>query len=147
MKEKKRKVTPLKDLTLLDRFLFDAIMENDEVHKLVLQILLGREPALLNKTETEKELRTSPELRAVRMDVYAMDKDGVVYNSEIQKQYKNDLPKRSRYYQGLLDSSLLEPGVVKFSLLNDSFIIVITPYDVFGLKNTSIRFGRDATKI
>ena len=134
MEQKKRKVIPLGNLTLLDRFLFDEIMENEEIHNTVLEILLGRELALLDKVETEKELRTSPELRAVRMDVYAMDQDGVVYNSEMQKQRKYDLPKRSRYYQGLLDSSLLEPGVVTFSLLNDSYIIVITPYDVFGLK-------------
>ena len=33
----------------------------------------------------------------------------------------------------LLDSSLLEPGSVHFNLLNDSFIIIIMPYDVFGL--------------
>ena len=72
-------------------------------------------------------------LRSIRMDVYAMDEDGIIYNSEMQKQLKYDLPKRSRYYQGMLDSSLLEPGSIRFNLLNDSYIIIITPYDVFGL--------------
>ena len=52
-----------------------------------------------------EELRVSPLLRSIRMDVYAMDEDGIIYNSEMQKQLKYDLPKRSRYYQGMLDSS------------------------------------------
>ena len=82
---------------------------------------------------TSQELRTSPLLRSIRMDVFSMDEDRIIYNSEMQKQLKYDLPKRSRYYQSLLDSSLLEPGSVHFNLLNDSFIIIITPYDVFGL--------------
>lgn len=133
MTERKSKMLPLSELTLLDRFLFDAAMEDKDFHKSVLQIILGKEITFLTKNETEKELRVSPLLRSIRMDVYAMDEDGIIYNSEMQKQLKYDLPKRSRYYQGMLDSSLLEPGSIRFSLLNDSYIIIITPYDVFGL--------------
>lgn len=40
--------------------------------------------------------------------------------------------KRSRYYQSLIDSSLLEPGSVDFNGLNDTCIIMITPFDLFG---------------
>ena len=133
MTERKSKMLPLSELTLLDRFLFDAAMEDKDFHKSVLQIILGKEITFLTKNETEKELRVSPLLRSIRMDVYAMDEDGIIYNSEMQKQLKYDLPKRSRYYQGMLDSSLLEPGSIRFNLLNDSYIIIITPYDVFGL--------------
>lgn len=55
-----KKMIPLSELTLLDRFLFDAVMENDDIHKTILQIILGRDIALLTKNQTEKELRTSP---------------------------------------------------------------------------------------
>ena len=133
MTERKTKMVPLGELTLMDRFLFDAAMENEEVHRAVLEIILGRDIALLTKNETEKELRTSPLLRSIRMDVFSMDEDRIIYNSEMQKQLKYDLPKRSRYYQSLLDSSLLEPGSIHFNLLNETYIIVITPYDIFGL--------------
>ena len=34
---------PLSELTLLDRFLFDAAMEDKDFHKSVLQIILGKE--------------------------------------------------------------------------------------------------------
>ena len=133
MTDKKSKMVPLSELTLLDRFLFDEVMENEQIHQLILEIILGKDIALLTRAETEKELRTSPLLRSIRMDVFSMDEEGFIYNTEAQKQPRPDLPKRSRYYQGLLDSSLLEPGSVHFNLLNDSFIIIITPYDVFGL--------------
>ena len=133
MTDTKSKLVPLSELTMLDRFLFDEVMENEQIHQLILEIILGKDIALLTRAETEKELRTSPLLRSIRMDVFSMDEDRFIYNTEAQKQRKLDLPKRSRYYQGLLDSSLLEPGSVHFNLLNDSFLIVITPYDVFGL--------------
>ncbi len=128
-----KKMIPLSELTLLDRFLFDTVMENEDIHKTILQIILGRDIALLTKNQTEKELRTSPLLRSIRMDVYAMDEEKIIYNSEMQKQLKYDLPKRSRFYQSLMDASLLEPGSIHFNLLNDTYIIVITPYDIFGL--------------
>ena len=35
-------------------------------------------------------------------------------------------------YQGLIDSKLLPPGIMDFNLLNDVFIIIITPFDPFG---------------
>ena len=60
-----------------------------------------------------------------------MAEEGIVYDMEAQSTYKGDLRKRSRYYQSLMDSSLLEPGTD--NLLKDSYIIVITDYDIFGL--------------
>ncbi len=132
MEKSMKKMVPLSELMLMDRFLFAEAMEDDEIYRIMLQILLGKEVPILSRTETEKEVRTTPWLRSIRMDVYATDEEGVVYNSEMQKQKKQDLPKRSRYYQSLMDSTLLEPGVIKFNLLNDSYLIMITPYDVFG---------------
>ena len=73
-----KKMIPLSELTLLDRFLFDAVMENEDIHKTILQIILGRDIALLTKNQTEKELRTSPLLRSIRMDVYAMDEEKII---------------------------------------------------------------------
>ena len=52
---------------------------------------------------------------------------------EAQSTYQTDLQKRSRYYQSLMDSSLLESGADNYNILNDSYIIVITDYDIFGL--------------
>ena len=123
----------LKDLTLLDKFLFDETMDHPEAHEALLQIILGREGLkLMTPSQTEKEFRTMPWLRSIRVDVYALDQSGTVYDTEMQAEHRTDLAKRSRYYQGLIDSSLLEPGSVSFNKLNNTYIIMITPYDLFG---------------
>ena len=44
----------------------------------------------------------------------------------------HNLPKRSRLYQGVIDSKLLPPGVVDFNLLNEVLIVLIMPFDLFG---------------
>ncbi|MBQ8815259.1 MAG: Rpn family recombination-promoting nuclease/putative transposase [Lachnospiraceae bacterium] len=123
----------LQDLTLLDNFLFTETMAHPEVHSAALQIILGQERLeLLTAAQTEKVLATAPWLRSIRLDVYALDQDHTVYNTEMQAKHRTDLVRRSRYYQSLIDSSLLEKGTVSFNTLNDACIIMITPFDLFG---------------
>ena len=60
-------------------------MDEPDAYEAMVGILLENEIELLERTQTEKELRVSPELRAVRLDVISMDKDGQVYSTEMQK--------------------------------------------------------------
>lgn len=123
----------LQELTLFDKFLFDETMDIPEAHEAVLQIIFGDDNLkLLTPAQTEKEIRTAPWLRSIRLDVYAMDQEKRIYNTEAQKTEKKDLVKRSRFYQSLIDSSLLEPGEISFNQMNDTCIIMITPFDLFG---------------
>ena len=124
----------LQELTLVNKFLFDQTMDIPEAHEAALQIILEDDLIkLLTPSQTEKEIRTMPWLRSIRLDVYAVDQGKTLYNTEMQAEKKGDLIKRSRYYQGLIDSSLLEPGTVTFNKLNNTCIIMITPFDLFGL--------------
>lgn len=128
MKQKK-----LSELTLLDKFLFDETMDDPVAHEAALQIIFGQENLnLLEATHTEKEVRTTSWLRSIRLDVYAVGDDETVYNTEMQASWRDDLARRSRYYQGVIDASLLEPGVPNFNRLNDVCIIMIMPFDPFG---------------
>lgn len=123
----------LQELTLFDKFLFDETMDIPEAHEAVLQIIFGDDNLkLLTPVQTEKEIRTAPWLRSIRLDVYAIDQEKRIYNTEAQKAEKKDLVKRSRFYQSLIDSSLLEPGAINFNQMNDTCIIMITPFDLFG---------------
>ena len=123
----------LNELTLLDKFLFDEVMDIPEAHEAALRIILGDENLqLLSASQTEKELRTAPWLRSIRLDVYSIDENLRIYNTEAQKTRKTDLLRRSRFYQSVMDSSLLKPGDESFNLLNDTFNIMITPFDFFG---------------
>ena len=126
--------TKLEALNLEDRFLFNETMEITEAYQAVVSILLENEIELLDKPETEKELRISPELRQVRLDVVSMDVKKKIYYTEMQKSDTGNLKKRSRFYQAQLDASLLEPGSINFNLLNDSCFILIAPFDLFGKK-------------
>lgn len=125
---------PLQELNLTSRFLFDEVLEDPKVHQDMLEIIFQREIPLLEKNETEKELRVSPLLRSIRMDVFSMDQEKVIYNTEMQQKRRADLAKRSRYYQSMTDTSLLEPGVPDYNRLNTSYIIMIMPFDLFGYK-------------
>lgn len=122
----------LQDLNLMDRFLFDEVMDVPGMYQIAVNILLENNVTLLDKVHTEKEFRVSPKLRTVRLDVVGMDVDGKVYYTEMQQRNTGNLLKRSRYYQGQLDVSLLEPGSTDFNLLNDSCLILIAPFDLFG---------------
>ena len=126
------KLRELRELNLLDKFLFDEAMEDRETYQMAISILMENEVEFLEKPETEKELRVSSEIRQVRLDVVGMDKKGKIYYAEMQKRNTGNLIRRSRYYQAQLDVSLLEPGSMDFNLLNDSLFIMIAPFDIFG---------------
>mgnify|MGYP000228866637 CR=1 FL=1 len=107
---------PLKELNLLDKFLFDEAMDDPENVKTMLDIILSQNTNLKHPPQTEKEQRTSTDNRQIRLDVYAIDEDDVIYEVEAQKENTHNLPKRSRLYQGIIDSKLLPPGVIDFNL-------------------------------
>lgn len=125
-------IAKLEELNLVDKFLFDEVMEDKESYHALISILLENKINLLERPETEKELRVSSELRQVRLDVVSMDQEKKLYFTEMQKRETGNLKRRSRYYQAQLDVSLLEPGTVDFNLLNDSCFILIAPFDIFG---------------
>lgn len=128
MRERK----PLRELTLLDKFLFDEVMEDPENVKVILDIILGQDTEFKYPPQTEKEQRVTTKDRGIRLDVYAVDEEDVIYNVEAQKKNTKNLPKRSRLYQGIIDSRLLPTGLIDFNEMNCVVIIMITPFDLFG---------------
>lgn len=122
----------LEELTLLDRFLFAAVADVPENLKIMLEIILGREVIFEQATQTEKEVRTAPNRRSIRLDVWAEDADQNIYDVESQDRDTGNLLKRSRYYQSLIDGKLLRPGETDFNKLNPVYIILISPFDLFG---------------
>ena len=122
----------LQDLTLLDRFLFAEVMEDPKTFENILSIILGEDISIKGRPQSEPDSRTSPLKRQVRLDVWAEDETDAVYNVEAQKENTKNLPHRSRFYQALIDSKLLDPGEVDFSNMKDCYSIIIAPFDLFG---------------
>ncbi len=122
----------LQQLTLLHRFLFDETMENPENLKIVLDIIFDDDIILKELPQTEKEIRRSELYRYAKVDVWAKDNEGTIYDTEVQGKNTCNLPKRTRYYQAMIDSKLLPPGEDDFNKLNRLFVIMIMPFDLFG---------------
>ncbi len=144
---KTKNLIPLKDLNLSSRFLFDEVMEDPLTRQETLSIIFDREIPLLNYNETEKEFRVSPLIRSIRMDVFSMDEEKIVYGTEMQDIRKTDIAKRSRYYQALMDTSLLEPGIPNYNLLNNSYLILILTFDLFGYGKYRYTFSPQCEEI
>lgn len=73
------------------------------------------------------------------MDVYTTEVDETnngeettcVYDIEPNNYREDDIPRRNRYYQSLIDSKLL-PANTPYAKLPNMFSIWILPYDPFG---------------
>lgn len=127
-----------KELEFKDAFMFAAVMENAEICRRVLMCILGF-PIREVKVHTESTILLNPDYRGIRLDVYADDDEGSVYDVEMQTTDKGNLPKRSRCYQGQMDVALLEPGE-DFNRLPKSFVIFICTFDPFGRKRCIYTF-------
>lgn len=118
------------ELEFKDAFLFALTMEDEDICRGVLERTLGISVKKVT-VRSEKTLLINPEYRGVRMDVYADDEAGTVFDVEMQTTNRGNLPKRSRYYQSQMDSGFLKPGE-HFNLLPQSFVIFLCTFDPFG---------------
>ena len=136
--------TQLKDLTLLDRFLFSFLfsetIEDPRNLQIILEIILGKDVLLKYLPQPEKEQKKSPLYRYIRVDVWSEDIHNTVYDVEVQKKDTRNLPRRSRFYQSLMDGRLLKPGESDFNQLKDICLIIIAPFDIFGYEKYQYTF-------
>ena len=72
-------------------------------------------------------------------NVYVKDTKDVIYNIEMQPVKRDNLPKRSRYYQGMIDLNLIEKGD-SYKNLNQSYVIFICCFDLFGRNRCKYTF-------
>ena len=86
--------------------------------------------------ELQKCIDLGIEAKGIRLDVYVDDGNNTVYDIEMQTKLDANLPKRSRYYQGLIDLELLDKGM-DYTELKKSYVIFICTSDPFG-KNAPI---------
>ena len=119
-----------KKLTLADRFIFYRVMQDRELCKRLLEIILDVEIERIEYLEGEKTIEVKKDAKGIRLDIYVKDEEATVYNVEMQAVHAADLPQRSRYYQNLIDVNLLSRGA-DYRGLNKSFVIFICMEDIF----------------
>ena len=152
--KKEKYFRPLEKLNLIDNFLFQTIVsqegDGEEFCKIILNTILGKRIRKVRVVPQRSILGIDTNQHGIRMDAYiedVSDEDILpggemadakitpdIYDLEPNNDYeKNTLPKRMRYYHGLIDTQLLNTGV-EYDRLPKVVIIVILPYDPFGQK-------------
>jgi len=120
------------ELDISNDFLFGKVMQNPELCKELLQrILPDLEIERIEYPELQKSINVDMDARSVRLDVYVKDDKEVVYDIEMQVSNTKELPKRSRYYQSMIDLQLIDKGRF-YDDLNRSYVIFICPFDLYG---------------
>ena len=124
-------IKPYEELTIQDNFIFQKVMRNKRICKKTIERLLDIDIKDISYLEEEKSIDIRLDSKSIRMDVYVNDDKGTVFNIEMQtSKDMEELVKRTRYYQALIDIDLLEKGQ-SYSALNDTYIIFICTFGVF----------------
>ncbi|MBO4438307.1 MAG: Rpn family recombination-promoting nuclease/putative transposase [Spirochaetaceae bacterium] len=127
--EKFIKPKPFEKLTCSDNFMFAKVMEDPDLCKSVLEILLDIKIGSLSYPEPEKTIQTAPDARGIRLDVHTHDGKHD-FDIEMQTTLYKELRKRSRYYQSLMDVDYLLKGH-PYSKLKENIVIFICLDDLF----------------
>jgi predicted transposase/invertase (TIGR01784 family) len=146
------------ELTFADDFMFCKVLTaNPELCRELLELILGRKVGQFVNLDRQKSVEVTANGKGVRFDVYSEDgKD--VFVCEMQTTEYKYVPKRLRYYQGMIDLNLIERGV-DYAELKRSYIIFICPFNPFDgklhkytfenrcLENLALALGDEAIKI
>ena len=143
--EERRKllISKIAKFRLFDDDFMSKVFEDDiEATEFLLRTILERDDLEVTESKGQvsvKNLRG----RSVRLDIKAKDKDGKLYNVEVQRADKGARAKRARYYSAMLDANALLPGRRKkdnavplekegqdFDALPETYVIFITENDV-----------------
>ena len=121
---------PVEELTFTDDFMFGSVMKNKAICKGVIERLLHIKVGKIEYPSLQKTIAPFYESKGIRLDVYVSDSERV-FDIEIQTSLPPSLPKRTRYYQSLMDVDNLLRGQ-SYAELKESYVIFICTQDPFG---------------
>ena len=124
------------DLTLQDDFMFCKVMQNPDLCKKLIEMILTDTIGKIAYISIQHNITTYEQAKSVSFDVLVQTENGKFYDVEMQVSNEKNISKRMRFYQAAIDISFLDKGNF-YNDLNDSFIIFICLFDVLG-KNRSI---------
>lgn len=118
---------------LSDFALFLSVMKNKKAYQNTLSIILDEPDIQLKEVKVEQVVLNKTGQRAIRLDAWALSEDERHFNMEMENHSEKDsIPKRARFYQGLLDTPILKSGLkTKYKHLPATVIIFITQNDIF----------------
>ena len=111
--------------------MFNTVMSRKDLCRKCIERILDKKITDITIPESEKWIAPDIDAKSIRLDVYCEEPDGTkMYNIELQNGMNCDLPRRSRYYQSLMDIDSLEKGH-DYTELPQSFVIFICTFDPY----------------
>ena len=137
------------DFNLSDFALFLSVMKNKEAHEAILSMIMEDPELKLRDVHVEQVILNRSGKRAIRLDAWAVDTNERQFNTEMQNDTEHDdVRKRSRFYQGLIDTPVLKAGKeTRYRNLPSTVIIFITREDIFGRDLAKYTFTEQCEEI
>lgn len=122
------------EFNLSDFALFMSVMKVKEAYEDILSIILDESDLKLKEVKAEQVVLNKSGKRAIRLDAWALDVRERQFDVEMQNDTQgDDIRKRSRFYQGMIDTPILKSGKeTRYKHLPSTTIIFITQDDIFG---------------
>lgn len=131
MAEITRRPKRFDELTFVDDFIFCKVLQNEsELCKELTELILDQKIGSIVHIEKQHPIEILVDGRGVRFDVYMEDDRNTIYDIEMQTTLLPELPKRTRYYQSMIDVESLERSV-NYRNLPNSYVIFISLYNPF----------------
>lgn len=137
----------LQELNLTDDFLFDVTTEELENCQAIIELTTGLRLKSLKWKSGQKVIHNLPGKRGVRLDFIAESEDGRIFDVEMQNRNEGNIPKRTRFYQALIDAPILKSGERGFDKMNPLYIIIICNYDPYGKKKYCYTFDNQCKEV
>ena len=118
------------ELDITDPFIFAKVMSEKELCKPLLENILNIKIRDIVYVDYEETIQMTAKSKGIRLDIYLEDDDNTVFNLEMQTTTYKELPKRLRYYQGIIDLNMIEKGE-SYDILKESYVIFICTFDFF----------------
>ena len=106
--EERLVIRSFEELEFKDDFIFGVIMRNPKYCKPFLETILNIKISGIGYPKTQQTIDITVDAKSVRLDVYVEDEQNMVCNIEMQITLNKNPPKRSRYYQGMMEYMTLE---------------------------------------
>lgn len=121
-------------INLSDFALFLSVMKVKSAYENVLSIILDEPDLKLKEVKVEQVVLNKSGKRAIRLDAWAQDVRDRQFDMEMQNDTDgDDVRKRSRFYQSMIDTPILKSGKkTRYKNLPSTAIIFITQDDIFG---------------
>ena len=132
MEDKITAVKKYEELDITDAFMFSKVMCDEKICRPLLEEILNIKIKKIVYLDYEDTVKITYASKGIRMDIYVEDEEETVYNLEMQAENTDNIPKRSRYYQSVIDINILEKGQ-EYDRLKESIIIFICTFDLFGM--------------